>query len=78
MPHELREIGRVYEACAVRFAWQKGDVVMLDNMLVAHARDPFEGERKICVAMGQMMRREELDALEKGSIYADLELEESR
>jgi hypothetical protein len=35
-------------------------MVMLDNMLVAHARDPFEGERKICVAMGQMMRREQL------------------
>lgn len=35
-------------------------MVMLDNMLVAHARDPFEGERKICVAMGQMMNREQL------------------
>ncbi|MGY2299985.1 TauD/TfdA family dioxygenase, partial [Pseudomonas yamanorum] len=46
-------IGAAYEACAVRFTWQKGDMVMLDNMLVAHARDPFEGERKICVAMGQ-------------------------
>jgi amino acid adenylation domain-containing protein len=53
-------IGAAYEACAVRFSWQKGDMVMLDNMLVAHARDPFEGERKICVAMGQMMRREQL------------------
>jgi amino acid adenylation domain-containing protein len=56
----MSEIGRVYEACAVRFDWQKGDVVMLDNMLVAHARDPFEGPRKICVAMGQMMTRDEL------------------
>ncbi|WP_231421250.1 non-ribosomal peptide synthetase [Pseudomonas sp. Leaf59] len=53
-------IGAAYEACAVRFAWHKGDMVMLDNMLVAHARDPFEGERKICVAMGQMMNREQL------------------
>ena len=74
----MAEIGRVYEACAVRFAWQKGDVVMLDNMLVAHARDPFEGERKICVAMGQMMRREELDALEKSTTRTDLQLQESR
>lgn len=54
-------IGAAYEACAVRFDWQKGDMVMLDNMLVAHARDPFEGERKICVAMGQMMNREQLN-----------------
>ncbi|MBZ9779960.1 amino acid adenylation domain-containing protein [Pseudomonas sp. REP124] len=58
----MQVIGAAYEECAVRFAWQKGDMVMLDNMLVAHARDPFEGERKICVAMGQMMNREQLDA----------------
>lgn len=50
----MDEVGRAYEACAVRFHWQKGDVVMVDNMLVAHARDPFEGQRKICVAMGKM------------------------
>ena len=56
----MEVIGAAYEDCAVRFTWQKGDMVMLDNMLVAHARDPFEGERKICVAMGQMMNREEL------------------
>ncbi|QNH03777.1 amino acid adenylation domain-containing protein [Pseudomonas sp. B11D7D] len=73
----MDEIGRVYETCAVRFTWQKGDVVMLDNMLVAHARDPFQGERKICVAMGQMMRRDELDALTEGATHPDLALEES-
>lgn len=47
-------IGRLYEECAVRFDWQRGDVVMLDNLLAAHARDPFEGARKIVVAMGDM------------------------
>jgi hypothetical protein len=29
-------------------------VILLDNMLVAHARDPYEGPRKIVVAMGDM------------------------
>jgi len=47
-------ISELYEACAVRFDWQKSDVVMLDNMLAAHARDPFEGTRKIAVAMGDI------------------------
>jgi hypothetical protein len=28
---------------------------MLDNMLVAHARNPYEGPRKILVAMGEMV-----------------------
>jgi hypothetical protein len=26
---------------------------MLDNMLTAHARDPFEGPRKVVVAMAR-------------------------
>ncbi|WP_317925052.1 non-ribosomal peptide synthetase [Cupriavidus sp. TA19] len=54
-------IGELYEACAVRFDWQRGDVVMLDNMLAAHARDPYEGPRKIVVAMGDMFDRAQLE-----------------
>lgn len=59
---EMRIIGEAYETCAVRFTWQQGDVVMLDNMLAAHARDPFEGPRKIVVAMGDMYEQEQLQA----------------
>lgn len=29
------------------------DVLMLDNMLVAHARSPFKGQRKVVVAMAE-------------------------
>ncbi|WP_395316565.1 amino acid adenylation domain-containing protein [Variovorax sp. UC74_104] len=57
-------VGRTYEECAVRFDWRKGDVVMLDNMLAAHARDPYEGPRKIVVAMGAMFERSTLRAAE--------------
>ncbi|WP_193191967.1 non-ribosomal peptide synthetase [Microbulbifer taiwanensis] len=53
-------IGRAYEDCAVRFDWRRGDVVMLDNMLAAHARDPYEEPRRIVVAMGDMVEREML------------------
>ena len=53
---------RYSERCAVRFDWQRGDVVMLDNMLAAHARDPFEGERRIVVAMGDIYRRDQVAA----------------
>ncbi len=55
-------VGELYEACAVRFDWRKGDVILLDNMLAAHARDPFEGPRKIVVAMGEMIERRTLQA----------------
>jgi len=37
----------------VAFKWQEGDILMLDNMLTAHGRFPFEGEREVLVAMGQ-------------------------
>lgn len=60
----MLRIGEVYEACAVRFDWLQGDVVMLDNMLAAHARDPYSGPRKIVVAMGELIDR---TALEPGA-----------
>ncbi|MDZ5650800.1 non-ribosomal peptide synthetase [Nitrospirillum sp. BR 11828] len=58
----MARIGEAYEACAVRFDWRNGDVVMLDNMLAAHARDPYEGPRRIVVAMGAMTDRASLAA----------------
>jgi len=51
----VAEISELYENQAVRFRWQTGDVLMLDNMMIAHARDPFEGTRKILVAMADIM-----------------------
>jgi alpha-ketoglutarate-dependent taurine dioxygenase len=40
-----------YWKTCVMFPWQQGDIIMLDNMLVAHARMPYGGDRKIAVAM---------------------------
>jgi hypothetical protein len=50
----LNELRRAYEDEKVDFGWQKGDVMMLDNMLVTHGRDPFLGERKILVGMSEV------------------------
>lgn len=49
----LNEIRAVLDDCAISFPWQEGDVLMLDNMLSAHARAPFEGKRKVIVAMAE-------------------------
>ncbi|HWS54384.1 MAG TPA: condensation domain-containing protein, partial [Pyrinomonadaceae bacterium] len=50
----VAEILGVYRGVAVAFPWRRGDILMLDNMLVAHARNPYAGPRKIVVAMGEM------------------------
>ncbi|MFJ6694608.1 TauD/TfdA family dioxygenase [Streptomyces sp. NPDC091272] len=58
----ITQLRSLYDSLAQRFAWERGDVVVIDNMLVSHGRDPFEGERKIIVAMGDMVSRDEVAA----------------
>ncbi|WP_020563495.1 TauD/TfdA family dioxygenase [Methylosarcina fibrata] len=49
----LAEIRGVLDELTIGFPWQTGDVMMLDNMLAAHARAPFSGPRKVVVAMAE-------------------------
>ena len=57
----VEDIRALYERIAVRFPWKAGDILMVNNMLVAHARAPFTGARKIVVAMGEMFSQQELE-----------------
>ena len=63
-------IGEVYEQLCAETAWQQGDLIALDNMLVAHARRPFVGERKIVVAMGKMIDAGAGDGVGEAGSYA--------
>lgn len=47
----LDHIRETYRRAAVRFLWQAQDVLLVDNMSVAHGREPFVGERKTLVIM---------------------------
>ena len=50
-PAALDAIRAAYEAETVSFEWQAGDVLLLDNMLVCHGREPFSGPRQVLTAM---------------------------
>ncbi len=50
-PEVLERLRAIYHSATVSFRWRQGDLLMLDNMMIAHGRAPFTGDRKILVAM---------------------------
>jgi alpha-ketoglutarate-dependent taurine dioxygenase len=50
----LDEIRGIYQDEAVTFPWREGDILMLDNFLSSHGREPFVGPRSIVVAMAEL------------------------
>ena len=59
-PDVLEELRAAYRAETVSFPWQRGDVMLLDNMLAAHGRAPYSGPRKILVGMSEPIDRRDL------------------
>lgn len=53
-PDVLACVRNTFAATARQFDWQAGDVMLVDNMLVAHGRRPFSGARRVLVSMGPM------------------------
>jgi len=49
----LDHIAAVYDEQTVTFTWHRGDILMLDNVLTAHGRRPFGGERRVVVGMAE-------------------------
>lgn len=47
----LDTIRAAYREETRAFAWERGDVLMLDNFISVHGREPYTGERKVLVAM---------------------------
>lgn len=50
-PEVLEQMREAYRRETVKFPWQANDVLLLDNMLAAHGRAPYTGERKVLVGM---------------------------
>jgi len=48
---DLTAIRRAYDEEMLAFPWRQGDLLMVDNIAMAHGRSSFEGPRKVLVAM---------------------------
>lgn len=61
IPGEVMDhLREAYGRATVSFPWQKGDLLMLDNMLVAHGRAPFSGTRQVLVGMAEPVTRDQV------------------
>lgn len=47
----IEQISAAFSASGVDVRWKTGDLLILDNMQVAHSRSPFNGRRRILVSM---------------------------
>lgn len=51
---DVAQLREAYRAEQVLFTWQAGDILLVDNMLVAHGRKAFTGARSVLVAMSSL------------------------
>lgn len=60
----VEEISRALDSQAVSILAKNGDVIFNDNMLVAHSRLPYKGDREVCVALGEPIKNSSMDTVE--------------
>lgn len=56
----MEAVRQAYRAASQSVAWAQDDVLLIDNMLVAHARSPFGGNRRISVAMAGVIEAKDV------------------
>lgn len=52
----VETINEVYRQATIAEPWRSGDVLLVDNLRMAHSREPYEGAREIVVILGEPAR----------------------
>jgi alpha-ketoglutarate-dependent taurine dioxygenase len=56
----LMNLREAYRSEAVSFRWRTGDVLLIDNILTAHARNSFIGPRQIFLVLANPVTRHDV------------------
>lgn len=64
----IQHLQECYESARLVMPWHKNDVLMVDNMLMTHGRQPYTGNRKVLVAMTGTIKHSDI------SVFPALEL----
>jgi alpha-ketoglutarate-dependent taurine dioxygenase len=59
-PDVVRHLQEAYRGGMVEFGWEKGDVLLLDNILAVHARNAFAGPRRVLTGMAKPTKASEI------------------
>ncbi|MBB6244689.1 TauD/TfdA family dioxygenase [Rhodanobacter sp. MP1X3] len=54
---DMNAIRGAYDEVTFHFPWQSNDLILLDNMLFTHGRQPYAGERRVLVGMACIRTR---------------------
>jgi alpha-ketoglutarate-dependent taurine dioxygenase len=58
-PETLEHLRSLYLEAMRAFAWRRNDVLLVDNCLTVHGRNPYRGSRRVLVAMAQKFKPRE-------------------
>lgn len=57
----LQQIREIYARNMFSFEWQRNDLLLVDNMLFSHGREPYSGNRQVLVGMARPIDADQVE-----------------
>lgn len=72
-PETIEHLRELFRDCSSSNDWAAGDLLLVDNMLMAHGRNSYSGQRRVVVYMANTMSRAEISQKPSGPFSAELQ-----